>query len=224
MLLNCGVGEDSWESLGLHGDPTSPFWRRSVLGVHWKDWCWSWNSNTLATSCEELTHWKRSWCWEGLRAGRERDNRMRWLVGINALMDMSLGKLRELVMDREAWRTVIYEVAKSRTRLSDWTEQTFRSVPVFLVINTAAINILVRYKILLKNATQETGASWSKAARMRQQYGHSLSRDNNISLPGLPLMLQGSTEKMYMQVLYKLWSVWAGFDSAIFFFHNNPAR
>ena len=33
--------------------------KRSVLGVHWKDWCWSWNSNTLATSCEELTHWKR---------------------------------------------------------------------------------------------------------------------------------------------------------------------
>jgi len=75
MLLNCGVGEDSWESLGLQGDPTSPFWRRSVLGVHWKDWCWSWNSSTLATSCEELTHWKRLWCWEGLRAGGEGDDR-----------------------------------------------------------------------------------------------------------------------------------------------------
>ena len=37
---------------------------RPVLGVHWKDWCWSWNSNTLATWCEELTHWKRPWCWE----------------------------------------------------------------------------------------------------------------------------------------------------------------
>ena len=60
ILLNCGVGEDSWESLGLQGDPTSPFWGRSVLGVHWKDWCWSWNSNILATWYEELTHWKRS--------------------------------------------------------------------------------------------------------------------------------------------------------------------
>ena len=39
MLLNCGVGEDSWESLGLQGDLTSPFWRRSVLGLHWKEWC-----------------------------------------------------------------------------------------------------------------------------------------------------------------------------------------
>jgi len=75
MLLNCGIGEDSWESLGLQGDPTSPSWRRSGLGVHWKDWCWSWNSNNLATWCEELTHWKRPWCWERLRAGGERDDR-----------------------------------------------------------------------------------------------------------------------------------------------------
>ena len=75
MLLNCGVGEDSWESLGLQGDPTSPFWRRSALGVHWKDWCWSWNSNTLATWCEKLTHSKIPWCWEGLGAGGEGDDR-----------------------------------------------------------------------------------------------------------------------------------------------------
>ena len=75
MLLNCDVGEDSWESLGLQGDPTSPSWRRSVLGVHWKDWCWSWNSSTLATWCEELTHLKRPWCWERLRAGGEGDDR-----------------------------------------------------------------------------------------------------------------------------------------------------
>ena len=75
MLLNCGVGEDSWESLGLQGDPTSPSWRRSVLSVHWKDWCWSWNSNTLATSWEELTCWKRPWYLKGLGAGGEGDNR-----------------------------------------------------------------------------------------------------------------------------------------------------
>ena len=75
MLLNCGVGEDSWESLGLQGDPTSPFWRRSAMGFLWREWCWSWNSSTLATSCEESIHWKRLWCWDGLGARGEGDAR-----------------------------------------------------------------------------------------------------------------------------------------------------
>ena len=49
--------------------------KRSVLGVHWKDWFWSWNPNTLATWCEELTHLKRPWCWERLKEGGEGDDR-----------------------------------------------------------------------------------------------------------------------------------------------------
>ena len=48
---------------------------KSVLNIHWKDWCWSWNSSTLATWCEELTHWKRPWCWERLKVGGEGDDR-----------------------------------------------------------------------------------------------------------------------------------------------------
>ena len=54
-------------------------------------------------------------CWEGLGAGGEGDDRMRWLDGISDLMDMSLGELRELVMDREAWRAGIHGAVKSRT-------------------------------------------------------------------------------------------------------------
>ena len=75
MLLNCGVGEDSWESLGLQWDRTSPSWRKSVVNVHWKDWWRSWNSNTLATWLEELTYLKRPCSWERLKAGGEGDNR-----------------------------------------------------------------------------------------------------------------------------------------------------
>ena len=56
--------------------------RRSILKeispeYSLEDWCWSWNSNTLATWCKGLTHWKRPWCWERLKVGGEVDNR-RW--------------------------------------------------------------------------------------------------------------------------------------------------
>ena len=60
---------------GLQGDQTSQSWRISVLNIHWKDWCWSWNSNTLATWCKELTHWKRFCYWERLKVGGEGDDR-----------------------------------------------------------------------------------------------------------------------------------------------------
>ena len=75
MLLNCGVGEDSWYFLGLQEDPSSQSWGKSVLNIHWKDWCWGWSFNILATWCKEQTHWKRPWCWERLKEGGEGDDR-----------------------------------------------------------------------------------------------------------------------------------------------------
>ena len=53
----------------------SQSYRKLVLNIHWKDWCWGWNSSTLATWCEELTHWRSPWCWERLRVGGEGDYR-----------------------------------------------------------------------------------------------------------------------------------------------------
>ena len=135
MLLNCGVGEDSWESLGLQGDPTSPFWRRSALGFLWKDWCWSWNSITLATSFEELTHWKRLWCWEGLGAGEEGDDRgwdvwmasltrwtwiwvnsgSWWWTGRPGVLD-SWGRKESDTTERLNWTEVNYTSVKMKIR------------------------------------------------------------------------------------------------------------
>ena len=87
--------------------------------VHWKDWCWSWNSNTVSTWCEELTHWKRPWCWERLKAGGEGDRG--WDGWMASLIDgdMSFSKLQEMVMNREAWRAAVGGVAKSQTQMSE---------------------------------------------------------------------------------------------------------
>ena len=71
MLLNCGAGEDSRESLELQGGQAS----QTILNIHWKDWCWSWSSDTLATWHKEPTDWKRPWCFERLRAGGEGGDR-----------------------------------------------------------------------------------------------------------------------------------------------------
>ena len=120
------VVEKTWESLGLQGDQTSQFWRKSVLNIHWKDWCWS--SNTLAIWCEKLTHWKRFWCWVRLKRQEKRktedemDGWHHWLNGHE--FEQALGVRRGSLVCYSPWGRKESDI----TEWLNWTEALLKSI------------------------------------------------------------------------------------------------
>ena len=118
-IFGLGAGEDSWESLGEQGGQTSKSEKKSTLNIHWKEWCWSWSSNTLATWCEKPTHWKRRWYWERLKANGEGGAEDEMVTCITDSVDTNLSKFRAIMKDREDCSAAVLGVPKSWTQLSD---------------------------------------------------------------------------------------------------------
>ena len=122
MLLNCGVGEDSWESLGLQGDPTSPSLKKLVLNIHWKDWCWRWNTNTLTTDVNNWLICKAPDAgkdWRQEENGMTEDEMVGWphqLNGHEFEQTPGVGDGQVGLACCSPWGH------KRQTQLSDWTE------------------------------------------------------------------------------------------------------
>ena len=147
---------------------------RAVLGVHWKDWCWSWNSTTLATWCEELTYLKRPWCWERLKVGGEGDDR-----GWDGWM-ASLTRWTWVWVNSGSWwwtgrPSVLQPMgSQNQTWLSDWTELIFlKAFPALVTFhcrlwsylqNLNETMLYFRYKVFKTNTLprpiENTGILW----------------------------------------------------------------
>ena len=100
------------------------------LNVHWKDWYRSWNSSTLVTWCEELTHLERPWCWERLKAGGEGDYRG-WDGGMPSLTQWAWVWVNSVSWWWTGRPGMLQPMgSQSQTWLSDWTELDFSSLEI----------------------------------------------------------------------------------------------
>ena len=185
--------------------------RRSVLSVHWKDWYWSWNSNTFATSCEELTHWKRPSCWKGLEAGGEGDDRgwdgwiaslTRWTwVWVNSGSCWWIG--RPCVLR--------FMGLQSRTWLSSWTElnwmyfrKEYQRWSALLTWQHGSSLVMLTLEARRPNQTtlKEINPEWSLEGLMLklQYFGYLMRRVNSLEKTLMLGKIEGRRRKGWQRM------------------------
>ena len=155
MLLNCGAGEDSWESLGLKGDQTLSILKEINLEYSLGGWCWRWSSNTLVIWCEEPTHWKRLFDaekdWEQKEKGWQRMRRLESII--------SSMKFEQTLGDSEGQGSRCATVYG----LQSWTWLSGRTATHFLKPNTLSSFLYISFfpsiASLLPQAKQTTTPS-----------------------------------------------------------------
>ena len=137
MFLDSGVGEDCWESRTASRSNQSIL-KEWVLGVDWKDWCWSWNSNILATWHEELTHLKRPWAgkdWWQEEKGMTEGEMVAWHHWFNG---HEFGWTPGVGDGQGSCRAAVHGVTRSWTQLN-WTESNLIFYLVFTILQVKEV-------------------------------------------------------------------------------------
>ena len=124
--------------------PFNPKGNQSWI-IHWKDWCWSWNSNTLASWHEELIHWKRLWCWERLKAEGEGDDRGwdGWMASLTRWMWLCVNSGRWWWTGKPGMLRFMESQESDMTERLNWTELnwTDKSRPLISLVQWLRIHL-----------------------------------------------------------------------------------